>query len=84
MARRNIFKTADSVAGKINPHYDINADELKILAIMAQKGELCEAIIAAFRYGYVLGTRAAQSEKIKALPCANTDRASRKPTTERA
>lgn len=68
MARRNLFKTANSVAGRINPHYDIKADELNILGVMAQKGELCEAIIAAFRYGYVLGTRAAQSEKIKAPP----------------
>lgn len=77
MARRDIFKTAESVTENINPHYDLHADDMEKLYNMVVSGYPCEALATAFRCGYALGQRAANKTK-KPCQCANTDRASRK------
>lgn len=86
MARRNMIKIAESAGVTINHHYDMSFDEMGLLYAIIKRGFVAEAIITAFRYGFILGRRSLKAERKNKKPrqCANTDRASRKPTTERA
>ena len=58
MARRDVLKTADTVKGEIDPSYDLRQDDIEKLYMMAVSGLCCEALVIAFRYGFVMGHRA--------------------------
>lgn len=58
MARRDMLKTAGTVKGTVDPNYDLRQSDIENLYMMAVSGLCCEAIAAAFRYGYVMGHRA--------------------------
>ena len=60
MAKRDIFKTAAAANPPAN--YCLMVEEWKLLSEMAQKSDegRFNAILTAFNYGFVLGTRANQ------------------------
>lgn len=71
MSKRNMIQTAEKARGQLtkNKHlscYDLSIDEISELYIMSRK-EAIKAITTAFNYGFVLGTRARQKERIQAL-----------------
>lgn len=60
---KNVLEKAESMSGKINPKYDITdqqADEL-----YHDSRNSYEAVINAFRFGYLQGMKAAKAEMRK-------------------
>ena len=85
MANRNYLKIIEATKSKLNPHYEMKLHEWAELSTKAEKDpDPCEAIADAFVLGYAMGQRALKAANKKPCQCANTNRASRKPTTERA
>lgn len=77
MARRDMIKTAAIAAGRVPDYYDITATEIHEIYEMVPDDPYL-AIITAFRYGFVLGSRAhaagKYSEKKKNYPAAPAKR----------
>lgn len=69
MAKREIVATAHNAKGKLPHVYSLKVGELLELMSMASKGEdgLLNALMEAFRYGVVMGTRAAYRGKVDEL-----------------
>ena len=67
MPRRDITK---SKYIEIPSYYDMTAGELCTLYRMAEYGEICEAIMCAYRHGFRSGRRA---EKRTPTPVGKTD-----------
>ena len=64
--KRNMVQTADKVKHHIPERYDLTIEELQELRTIMHGGSCeCEfdALITAFRYGYVLGVRAEKAGK---------------------
>lgn len=60
---RDMEKTAAQIVGKIPSGYQLSSKEMYELMDKALQGGAngtCKALIMAFRYGFVLGTRAAR------------------------
>lgn len=69
MARRDMSKTVLKAYRKIPAEYMLTADEADMLHRMAKNedsGEI-EAYLTAFRYGFVLGTRAKANNAVDTL-----------------
>lgn len=64
MAKRNMEQTAKKTVGKIPTAYDISFDELYRLMIDENR---YNAITTAFSYGFALGTRAKDKERVVTL-----------------
>ena len=64
---RDMKKTAEMATLNTPDHYDINSAEIFDLMAEARRspGETYEAILTAFRYGFVLGHRATLAGKVK-------------------
>ena len=68
--KRDMMDTVKKVMGQdiIPSRYDLDADEMTTLMRMVlNQKKLAEAIEVAFDYGFVLGSRAARSGRIKNL-----------------
>ncbi len=65
MAKRVMVATAYKAKGKIPTKYRLTADEMIELTSMVSNSEdgLHDALLVAFRFGFVLGTRAAYKGK---------------------
>lgn len=66
MAKRNIEQTAKKAVGKIPTAYDISIEEICELTKLCMTDKF-NAIITAFRYGFALGTRARDKERVSVL-----------------
>ena len=62
MAKRDIFSTANKAAGKIPDQYDITADDIMDICYTFPPAD---AVITAFRAGFVLGARAQKAGRYK-------------------
>lgn len=62
MVKRNIEETIKEVRGKMPASYDLTVLDIEELAETA-RGDLVDAIIKAFDFGYVLGHRATVAGK---------------------
>ena len=68
--KRNMMEVVSKVIGQnvIPVGYDLDLDEISALMRMAiMEGKASEAIEIAFDYGFVLGSRAARSGRIRKL-----------------
>ena len=66
MAERIMMATANRARRKIPTGYRLTADEMQELTSMVSNGDdgVIDALLVAFRYGFVLGTRAANRDKV--------------------
>ena len=64
MAVRNMEKTASKAIKNIPTAYDLSVEELYRLYDLMRKDKT-EALLMAFRYGFVLGTRAIDKKQCK-------------------
>lgn len=65
---KNVVQKAESMTGKINPHYDLsigNEQEIR----EKSKGST-DMILYSFRFGYLQGMKAAKAEMRKGGVCA--------------
>lgn len=63
---RDLMKTSDLIKGKIPDRYDLTVGEMQMLHEMIHSGSgdgEYDALVSAFRYGFVLGARAEKSGK---------------------
>ena len=71
MAQRDLIATASKARDKFPPAYQLSVQEVLALMRLAQDENkpdgLMNAIIAAFRYGQVLGLRASERGLVKGL-----------------
>lgn len=63
MARKSIIEKAESMRGKINKHYLLNASE--VAELYKGSDDWFHAICNSFRYGYMQGMKAAKAEMKK-------------------
>lgn len=63
MARKSVIEKAESMIGKINPHYTLKSDELEELHNGSKSW--FHVIANSFRYGYMQGMKAAKAEMKK-------------------
>ena len=67
MAERVMVSTAQLAKGKIPPEYRLTVDEVSELTSLASNEDIMDAFMVVFRYGFVLGTRAAHKGKVAEL-----------------
>lgn len=63
--KRDMMKTAASVAGKIPVRYEMTREEARDLIMMAHEGKAFDAVATAFKYGFALGQRYEKAEAKK-------------------
>lgn len=66
MAKRNMEQTVKKTVGKIPTAYDISIEEICELTKLCQTDKF-NAITTAFRYGFALGARARDKERIPVI-----------------
>ena len=62
MAKRDIFSTANKAAGKIPDQYDMTGEDIINICCSFPPAD---AVITAFRAGFVLGARAQKAGRFK-------------------
>lgn len=70
MATRNMVKTVEKSKGQIPLHYDLVVEDLNVFMRMIKENGIdgaFDAVVMAFRYGFVLGNRATVAGKVKKL-----------------
>ena len=67
MGKLSMEETIERAQGKIPYDYYPNFDEMATLYREGKHEDIYEALIAAFEYGFIKGTRAHQRKRVPAL-----------------
>lgn len=65
VSMKNAYEKSQEMKGKINPRYDLNT--LDIQDIVENTVDIYGAICAAFKFGYLKGSRATKKEMLKGV-----------------
>lgn len=60
---KNAYEKSQEIKGKINPRYDLNA--LDVQDIVENTADIYGAICAAFKFGYLKGSRDTKTEMLR-------------------
>lgn len=58
---KNTMELVKNSVGKINPYYDMTVKN--VADILNNSNDVCDAVVNAFRFGYVQGMKSANSKK---------------------